>query len=100
MTYKLKIFVTAITIVVFSVVSANASVLFYEGFEASSGTYLSNLPTPLGGIGSWADNSSGGVTRKMIVRDTGAPVNQLWTGIPYGGNPPSGYPQNGGFLVK
>ncbi|MCK4294804.1 MAG: discoidin domain-containing protein [Planctomycetes bacterium] len=85
---------TVLTIVAVAILalgtSAQASLLFYEGFDYNAGSSLAGLGTPGGGSGTWFDNSSG---PHMTVRANGAPVSQLWTGIPSGG-----YPQAGGFL--
>ena len=85
---------TVLTIVAVAIlalaVSAQADLLFYEGFEYTPGSSLAGLGTPGGGSGTWFDNSSG---PHMTVRANGAPVSQNWTGIPSGG-----FPQTGGFL--
>ena len=83
------------------ITTSQAAVLFYEPFDAAGGTTLANLGTPLGGSGSWSDNSSGtgssGSGQAMTVRangTTGASSGQTWAGIPG----TSAFPNTGGFL--
>ena len=80
----------ATTVIALAATSAQADLLFYEGFDYAAGSNLAGLGPPPGGSGTWFDDSSG---PHMTVRANGAPVNQLWTGIPSGG-----FPQTGGFL--
>ena len=81
--------------------TSQATLIFHEPFDAAGGTTLANLGTPLGGSGSWSDNSSGtgsdGSGQEMTVRangTTGANSGQTWAGIPS----TSAYPNTGGFL--
>ena len=81
--------------------TSQATLIFHEPFDAAGGTTLANLGTPLGGSGSWLDNSSGtgsdGSGQEMTVRangTTGANSGQTWAGIPS----TSAYPNTGGFL--
>ncbi len=95
---KTDLTIAAMAILALAATSANAALLFYEGFEYSSGSTLDGLGTPGGGDGTWFDNSSGtgaapGSGQPMTVRDNGTSGGQLWTGIPSGG-----FPQTGGFL--
>ena len=65
---------------------SKGELLFYEPFDAPAGTELEDLGTPLGGSGTWMDESSLGTASQMTVRANGTEVNQHdlnpWFGIP------------------